>query len=91
MVEYTENTRRKLSKAIDNFPSLFTAITTVSHQLDLTDEQMDIFLSNTPNGEELWNSFLSRRDSDKTPGDYSFLNFILEVIAEAKSPAGTGC
>lgn len=67
---------------------LMQCIPAASKQLNLTNEQIGIFLRNTPDGkkgEELWKEF-RRRQADKGGDEYTFITFMREVLSEAGHP-----
>ena len=67
---------------------LMQCIPAASTELKLSNEQIGIFLRNTPDGkkgEELWKEF-RRRQADKGSDEYTFITFMREVLSAAGHP-----
>lgn len=71
-----------LEKKMGGVFGLMRCIPEASEQLGLSNDQILAFCRATPNGEELWRQFTSRRDSPGMPDDYNFCSFMADVLAD---------
>ena len=65
---------------------LVWSIPAASRYLGLNDEQVKAFYDATPNGGELWDMFIDKRDSKGIPDEYYFRDFMIDVLAKTKYP-----
>lgn len=68
----------KMGKKTGGLIGLFT-LPYLFRELNLTTDQIEQFCDTTPNGEELWIKFRTRRDTSRNE-NYDMKVFILEVL-----------
>jgi CspA family cold shock protein len=81
-------TWKELEAVTGGIFGLMQCIPSASKELNLSNQQIGIFLRNTPDrkkGEELWKEF-RRRQADKGSDEYTFITFMREVLSEAGHP-----
>lgn len=74
-----------LISTLDNVAVLRTCIPGACYDLGLSNEQLLYFCLNTPNGEELWQKYVTKRDSDPS-GEYVFSDFMFHIVAKTYLP-----
>lgn len=72
----------ELEETVGGILGLMVCIPQATDALSIGNDQLGVFCRNTPNGEELWVQFSTRRDSEETSADYNFVDFMREVLAE---------
>lgn len=87
--QFTEEILKEIEKTVDSVFGLMTALPMAYGKLELNVQQISIFCKNTPNGEELWDMFTARRDSEETSKDYGFEHFMKDVLTKAGHPLKT--
>jgi cold shock CspA family protein len=79
----------ELLALVDGIIGLRQGIMCASGVLELTNEQIAIFVRNTPDGkkgEALWREFRQRQHDEGGDSEYTFVNFVREVLKEAGHP-----
>lgn len=82
----TQSTEQLVEETTGGISGLMASIPHAATVLGISEDQLGVFCRNTPNGEELWVQFRTRRDSKETSASYHFIDFIREVLAETGHP-----
>jgi len=73
----------KIAQTQNQLMGVVTGMMVGTKELDLTDQEVEAFCDATKNGEDLWMDFRERQGSPETSDDYSFIDFMVEVLNEA--------
>jgi len=75
--------KAELEEAIDGIMGLTTGFYVAIDKLRLSNQQLRVFLRETPNGAELWRAFTAVRDQHKAVAEdesYGFSDYMVEIL-----------